>query len=165
MSEPDDRSYERLWDLIKDSPVAMLITVEEDGSMRSRPMTTVQKEFSGRLWFFAPTMSDAVRAIEENASVCVAYANTADADFVSISGHASIVTDAAIKQKLWSPMVQAWFPEGAEASTVSLIKVYADHAEYWDSVSNKIVQLFSMASAYLRGKTPKNIGEHHKVEF
>jgi general stress protein 26 len=164
-SEFVDQSYDRVWEIIKDCRFAMLMTVEADGSLRSRPMTTVQKEFSGRLWFFAPTHSDATHAVEQNSNVCVAYANASHADFVSISGEASIVTDAAIKERLWSPMLEAYFPHGAPSPEVSLIKVYATHAEYWDSKSSKLVQLFSMASAYLRGKPPRHLGEHHQVKM
>lgn len=42
----------KLGELITDIKFAMLTTVEQDGSLRSRPMATQQVEFDGDLWFF-----------------------------------------------------------------------------------------------------------------
>jgi general stress protein 26 len=128
-------------------------------------MTTVQKHFGGTLWFLAPSDSEVVSDVEFNDNVCVTYAQTNAGDFVSVSGTASVLTDTAIKEKLWSPMVQAWFPQGPASKSVAVIKVDAQQADYWDSKSNKLVQLFSMASAYLKGTTPKNIGEHKHLNM
>jgi general stress protein 26 len=157
-------AYDKLWEIIKDCRFGMLTTVEADGSLRARPMTTVQKEFSGTLWFFSPAESDATRAIEENEHVCVAYANTDKADFVSLTGSASFVMDKSVKEKLWNPMVQAWFPQGPSSPDVILIKVDANRGEYWDSKSNRLVQLFSLAAAYVKGATP-DMGEHRKLNL
>jgi hypothetical protein len=69
----------------------------------------------------------------------------------------------AKKKELWKPAVQAWFPEGAESPQNVLVKVVPDHAEYWDSKSNKLVQLFTMAKALATGSPPNDIGEHRTV--
>lgn len=159
-----DSSYDKLWHIIKGCRFGMLTTLE-DGMLRSRPMTTVQKEFGGTIWFFVPTDSDAAHAIARNEQVCVAYANVDKADFVSLSGTASIITHTGIKEKFWSAMVQAWFPQGAASDDVSMIKMDVSCADYWDSVSNKFVQHYSMASAYVRGSTPKHIGEHRSLKM
>src|SRR5712671_2755630 len=122
-TESFDASHDKLWEIIKGCRYGMLTTIEEDGSLRARPMTTVQKQFGGTLWLFAPTHCDAARAVEANEQVCVAYANASKADFMCLSGTASIVTHTAIKEKLWTPMVQAWFPQGPASHDVALIKI------------------------------------------
>lgn len=160
-----DPSFEKFWDIVKSCRFAMLTTVEQDGSLRSRPMTTIQKEFGGTIWFIAPAESDAALAIAANEEVNVAYADVDKADFVSVSGIASVIGNIAIKEKLWNPMVQAWFPQGPSSPGVVVLKVDATHAEYWDSQSNKLVRLFSMASAMMSGTPPKNIGEHRAVKL
>lgn len=159
-----NESYEKLWKMIRECRFAMLTTTDETSELRGRPMTTLQKEFDGRLWFIAPATSDAVKDIEENANVSLAYSDTPDADFVSVSGKASIEFDVEQKKKLWSPMVAAWFPQGPESSDVALIRVDASRADYWDSKSNKLVQLFSMAKALATGKKP-DMGEHGSVRL
>jgi general stress protein 26 len=160
-----DSSYEKLWEIIKDCRVAMLTTVEQDGSLRARPMTTIQREFGGTLWFLAAADSDAASAIAGNEQVNVSYADTDKADFVSVSGVASVIGSVAIKEKLWNPMAQAWFPQGPNSHDVVVLKIDATHAEYWDSTSSKLVQLFSTASAVIRGAQPKHLGEHRTVKL
>ena len=71
---------------------------------------------------------------------------------------------SAKKKELWNPpAVQAWFPEGADSPQNVLLQVIPDHAEYWDSKSNKLVQLFTMAKALATGTPPRDIGEHRTV--
>ena len=52
MPDTHEDSVSKLRELIKDVKVAMLCTVEPDGSVHSRPMMTQKTEFDGRLWFF-----------------------------------------------------------------------------------------------------------------
>ena len=163
-SESHSDVYQTLWKMIRQSRFAMLTTVSENGELRGRPMTTLQKDFDGTLWFIAPSSSDAVAEIEGNASVALAYSQCSDADYVSVSGRATIEFDAGRKRELWSPMVQAWFPQGPDSADVALIRVDVDHADYWDSKSNKIVQLFSFAKALATGSTPK-MGERGSLRL
>src|SRR5690606_30642051 len=50
--QSEREKIEKLRELIKDIDIAMLTTVDEDGSLRSRPMGTQEAEFDGDLWFF-----------------------------------------------------------------------------------------------------------------
>ena len=51
--DPDPQArHEDIWKRIKDVRFAMLTTIDADGSLSSRPMTTVQKELAGTMWFF-----------------------------------------------------------------------------------------------------------------
>jgi general stress protein 26 len=162
--ESMNEAYEKLWTMIRECRFAMLTTTDESSELRGRPMTTLQKDFDGRIWFIAPTSSEPVRDIESNPNVSLAYSDTPDADFVSITGKASIEFDIEQKQKLWSPMVAAWFPQGPESNDVALIRVDANRADYWDSKSNRLVQLFSMAKALATGEKPK-MGEHGSLRL
>ena len=156
-------SSEKLWGMIKKYRFAMMTTLEAGGSLRSRPMTTIDRDFDGALWFFAKADSAAVSALAAHAEVCLSYSDSGNFDFVCVAGPASVVTDVAKKQELWKPAVQAWFPEGAESSQNVLLKVLPDHAEYWDSKSNKLTQLFTMAKALATGSPPSDMGEHRNV--
>ena len=153
---------DKLWSLIKKYRFAML-TTREGEALRSRPMTTIEHDFDGALWFFAKSDSAAVSALSAHAQVALSYSDAGNLDFVSVAGAATIITDVAKKKQLWHPAVQAWFPEGAESPENVLLKVAPDHAEYWDSKSNKLVQLFSMAMALATGAPPPDLGEHRTV--
>jgi len=70
--------------------------------------------------------------------------------------------DSAVLQAI-RKQSQGWFPQGPEAPDVVLIRVTAQHGEYWDSSSSKLVQLFSIAKAVAGSTTPEGLGEHREV--
>ena len=45
-------AIQKLAKMIEDIDFAMLTTVQPDGTLRSRPMSTQRAEFDGTLWFF-----------------------------------------------------------------------------------------------------------------
>jgi len=153
----------KLWAMIEEYRFAMLTTQESGAALRSRPMTTLKREFDGTLWFFAKADSAAVTSLSAHPQVCLSYSDSDNLDFVCVAGPAVAVTEVAKKRELWNPAVQAWFPEGAESPLNVLIKVTPDHAEYWDSKSNKLVQLFTLAKALATGTQPRDMGEHRNV--
>ena len=54
----------RLAALVRQMKVGMLTTVEADGSLRSRPLETVEIDHEGRLWFFTQASSPKSAQIE-----------------------------------------------------------------------------------------------------
>ncbi len=155
---------EKLWEMIKQQRFAMMTTHHEGGSLRSRPMTTVERGSQEALWFFAAAGSEVVEDTRRQPQVCLSYGGDAE-HFVSVSGRATLIEDAARKRELWNPMVQAWFPQGPDSAEVLLIEVRPEHAEYWDTQRNRLVQLFSMAEALASGVPPRGMGEHRQVDL
>jgi general stress protein 26 len=154
--------HEDLWKRIKDIRFAMLTTLDDDGSLTARPMTTVQKEFSGTLWYFTSRSSPGSRAVEANGNAGIHYSEPKDDVYVSLSGDARLEHDRARMEALWSPMVKAWFPGGLDDPDLVLLRVDVHKAEYWDVDESKPVQLFKMAKAAVTGVPPK-LGEHRTV--
>lgn len=163
MSTNDE--HDKLFDLIKDTRFGMLTHRHSDGQLHSHPLTTQNKKVdeASTLYFFVPKDGDIARHVANDSSVNVAYANTDADSYVSVSGSASILEDQAKKEQLFSPMAQAWFPAGVTDPNLGLLAVKILDAEYWDVTDSKMVQLFKMATAAMTGKTPKNLGEHKKI--
>lgn len=144
---------EQLWDKIKDVRVAMMTTVEDDGSLRSRPMYTQQVEFDGELWFFTADDSSKVEEISREHQVNLSYAEPKNSRYVSVSGVAELVKDRSKIEELWSPMLKAWFNDGLDDPHLALLRVRVAGAEYWDDTSNKVSQLFGMVKAAVTNDT------------
>lgn len=158
-----EESLEKLWDKVKDVRIAMMTTVEADGSLRSRPMYTQEADaFNGELWFFTRDDSGKVREIMHNAQINLAYAEPDDQRYVSVSGRAQVTDDKAKEKELWNPALKAWF-DGLDDPQLTLIRVDADEAEYWEGSSNKVVQLFQMAKAAVTRE--RSGGENEKVKL
>lgn len=150
--------------LIKDIRIAMMTTVMEDGSLRSRPMATQENEFDGDLWFFTQASAPKVDDVQQDQHVNITYANPDDQVYVSVSGTGQIVRDRKKMEELWNPFLKAWFPQGLEDPDIALIKVNAQYAEYWDTGSSKMVQLIGTIKATLTGQQ-YDPGENKKIQL
>ena len=153
-----------LGELIEGIQVAMMTTVEEDGSLRSRPMWTHDRKFDGELWFFTREHSAKVDAVERDHHVNLSYAEPSKNTFVSVSGRGQLVLDKAKAQELWNPMLKAWFPEGLEDPELALLCVKVEKAEYWDMPNGRMVQLVGFVKAVLTGER-YNPGDNEKVQL
>src|SRR5688572_26032839 len=157
-----DADLEKLADLIEESRIAMLTTVEPDGTLRSRPLATLQLDANGALWFFTAASSPKIDEIEQHRRVNLSYVNAEDHDYVSISGIAQTVRDRAKMRELWTPWVKPWFPRGLDDPDLVLLKVSIERAEYWDAPDSGAKRLYGLAKALASGKTDA-LGRNEKL--
>jgi len=157
-----DPSMQKLADLIDETGIAMLTTEEPDGTLRSRPLATLQMDSAGKLWFFTAMSSGKVGEIDQHRKVNLSYANVGKQDYVSVSGHARLFRDPEKMKELWTRWVEPWFPEGLNDPDLGLLEVTVDDAEYWDAPASKTERLFGLAKALSTGSTDQ-LGEHAKV--
>lgn len=143
---------EKLWDAIKDIRTGMLTTSGAAG-LESRPMSASVDREASKIWFITRIDSEKTNEIADDSQVNVAFASPGSNSWISVTGTARVVRDAAKAKQLWSPFAEAWMPEGPEAPTTALIEVTPDHATLWDS-PNKLVQLFQVAAANITQKPP-----------
>jgi general stress protein 26 len=165
MAENQDHNenIQKLHELIKDIKYAMLTTVEEDGTLRSRPMATQECEFDGDLWFFTNANAPKVNEVQHERHVNVSYAEPNKQKYVSVSGTAQLVRDRQKIAELWNPLYKAWFPQGLDDPDLALLKVSVDQAEYWDSPSSQVVRLVGFLKSVVTGKPIGNAGENEKI--
>jgi general stress protein 26 len=149
---------------IKGIRIAMFTTEDENGILRSRPMANAGIDPDNSLWFFTKENSAKVTEVDQAPQVNLAFADTDDQTYVSISGTATLSHDKEKMKELWNPMVKAWFPNGLEEPNIALLKVTIHDAEYWDSSASAMVRLFHIAKAIITGSRP-NEGEHGQVRL
>ena len=161
----EQEKRETLKGLVKDARIGMLATMTVDGRHVSRPMAVQDVEFDGDLWFFTYSDSDLVEQVRANPQVNVSFSDAKQHAWVSLAGSAEQLTDRAKAEELWNPMLKAWFPDGLETPNLTLVKVHADTAEYWESAhSSRVVTLLGYAKAAVTGKTP-DAGENETVQL
>ncbi|HEX8472650.1 MAG TPA: pyridoxamine 5'-phosphate oxidase family protein [Pyrinomonadaceae bacterium] len=159
-----DESIRKLGEMIQGIEFAMLTTVEDDGTLRSRPMATQQVEFDGDIYFFTRASSPKVDEVEQEHNVNVAYSNPEQHRYVSVSGKARLVRDRRKIEELWKPSLKAWFPDGLEDPDIALLKVEVEKAEYWDSPSSPVAHLVGFVKAVATGTTFQP-GENEKLNL
>lgn len=153
----------KLWAMIKGIKVAMM-TSWDGQEMHSCPMHGVQKEFTGKLYFFTRLDSGKTEEIRRYDKINLAYADIDTNTYASVSGAGRINTDRALMEQFWNPMASAWFPKGLDDPDLALIEVEAQSAQYWDATSSSMRYLWQVASANLTGREP-DMGENQKVSF
>ena len=159
------RDFAQLKALIEDIKIGMLTTVDDDGSLRSRPLQTVGVDDDGSLWFF--TSASSPKVAETNADggrVNVSYGNSAKYDFVSVSGTATLSRDREKMRELWTKWVEVFFPKGLDDPDLALLRVQVEKAEYWDAPGTSIGRLYGLAKGLVTGNTDA-LGDNRKLEL
>jgi general stress protein 26 len=156
---------EKVWSLIKDIKVALMVTRNSDGALHARPMVASQKAFDGNLWFLSREGAPKLGEILNDSNVLLAYSDPHKQDYVSVSGTAAIVRDRASIEAHWSEGARVWFPKGPGEGDICLIKVDVQSAEYWDAPSAAWVYAYGYVKARLTGTPPHDVGTNKVVGF
>lgn len=151
----------KIRELIEDIEYAMLTTVCRDGSLHSRPMTTMKQEFDGDLWFFTKLNSAKVDELTSDDHVNVAYAAPDDNLWVTLAGRATVSRNRAKMEELWTKHLQAYFPDGLDDPEIALLKVSVEKGEYWEG-PGMLAYALDVASAIATGRRAKP-GENETV--
>jgi general stress protein 26 len=162
-TRPDDLN--ELREMIKDIDFCMLTTIDENGDLHSRPMSSNgQIDANGDLWFFTSASSNKVSEIANSPKVNVSFADPKNQKYISTTGTAELVRDRQKIEELWKPEFKIWFPEGKDDPQIALLRVNLTKAEYWDSPSSTVGYVLSFVSSLVTGKQP-DVGENKKVDL
>ena len=153
---------ERLAAIIQDIRVAMLSTVDADGTVRARPMATQRLPFDGTLWFFTARDAHKVDEIRARPWVNVTYASPHA--WVSISGQAEAVVDGLRMRQLWNPLYEAWFPRGLDDPDLLLLRIRVEQADWWSTAGGAATRLAGFVKAIATGKRVDD-AEHQHLEL
>lgn len=151
-------------ELCEDIKTCMMATVDAAGQIRTRPMQLQEVDLMNSFWFFTNEYSSQAEQIESNIAVNLAFADKANDRYVAVNGFGDVVRDREKIKQLYNPMIKAWFPKGLDDPDLCLLKISPVSAEYWESGSGKIGQMFGIAKAIVTG-TEYNQGEHARLEM
>lgn len=149
----------RLGALIKSMPVAMLTTVDGDAALVSRPMTPLEMDANGAIWFFTDVRSAKVNQL---AAINLSFVDTSEGAFVSLSGRGEIYADHEHSEHLWTSFASSWFPDGPDSAHLALLKFVPYTADYWDAPHSQMVRILAMAASVISGE-PIAAGVHGKI--
>ena len=161
----DEASRQKVIDLIKDIDYALFTTFALDAAaMHSRPMAYRSVEGDGDLWFFTKRDSRKAKEIAADPRTLVAFSDSKNQNFVSLTGTSRIVTDRATVKERWLEIYRTWFPGGPDDEDIVLIRVEPERAEYWDTPSSAMVYAYGYIKAVVTGK-PAKPGDVGAVSF
>ena len=163
IDEQHNAALTKVAEMVGDAKFAMLTTLEKDGTLRSRPMATMQLDGEGNLWFFTSLSSPKIEETQPGQQVSLSYARTDKQDYLSVSGTAELVHDKKKMQALWSPWLKPWFPKGPDDPELALLKVGIIAVEYWDAPDSAMARAYGLVKAVATGDTAA-LGEHRKID-
>jgi general stress protein 26 len=136
---------------LADGKMCLFCTYEDD-QIVSRPMSTQGIDEDGTMWFFSRKDSEKNDQIDEDNTIHLMYMDTGKQQYLSLSGHASIVVDKRKTEELWNPIAKAWFEKGKDDPSLSLLRVTPEEGHYWDTKNGKLISFIKIAVAALTGK-------------
>jgi general stress protein 26 len=145
--------------LIEDLSIAMLTNIHGDGALVSRPMSPLEMDGDGAVWFFVDATAMHEKHLQK---VNLSFSDESAGTYVSLSGRGEINLDRARMERLWTPLAKPWFPDGPASPDLALLKIVPHSAEYWDAPHSRMVRMFAMAAAVVTGQ-PVAIGDHDKL--
>ncbi len=124
----DDTDTELLQALVRGFDRAMLVSRCGE-SMRSRPTTVANADDSRRLWLLSGIVGDSLDELNQDPNVNVVMQD--GTRFCSVTGTARIAR-ASGDETIWNDEQRAWLAYRARRSSLLLIEVMPQYAEYWD---------------------------------
>lgn len=145
-------AIDKIRELAEKIGVCLFCTQSVELPFETRPMGTQQVDDEGNLWFFSSAGSHKNREIKQDDQVQLLYAKPDSAQFMAVYGTAVIVRDRQKIDELWNRLAEAYFPEGKDDPSLTLVCVKPQYAYYWDTQYGKMVSLLSIAAAAITGK-------------
>lgn len=156
----DDEHAERAWELADKIGIAMFVTWDGE-RQRARPLAATVKRAEHAIYFLTDVRGQKDDQIEKFPIVTLAFADTHDNKYVTITGKATVSDNRAKIRDLWNPFAKAFF-ESADDPNIRVITVSPEDAEIWDS-PHRVVATLSMLGAAVAGTKPA-VGENAKVD-
>lgn len=147
-----EQGIEKLRELAMDTKFCHFVTALGKKPLQSRPMTIQEVDEQGNFWFLSGDSSHKNNEIEDDPEVQLFFSKPDSSEFLSVFGYAEVVRDRQKLDELWSPVAKAWFSEGKDDPNLTILKVNVADAYYWDTKSNRMIQLIKLAAGAVMGK-------------
>jgi len=144
-------ALDKLKSLAEEIKICMLATSDTSNNLYGRPMTTMEIEDNGTIWFFTADNTQTAQQAAKQSEVCLNYAHPGRNAYLTVQGKAELVNDKEKMKQLWTPMLKIWFPDGVDDPSIALLKVTPTQAHYWDSDASRVSLLFSWIKANITG--------------
>jgi general stress protein 26 len=123
------------------------------GSGGTRPMSVLQADEAGDLWFLSASDSHTNRELKSDPGVELYFQRSPHSDFMHLVGTAQVSTDQTKIDELWEPLFKTWFTEGKEDPRITVIRVSPTKGYYWDTKHGNAVAGIKMLIGAALGKT------------
>jgi len=111
-----------------------------------------EDENTKALWIFTKKTNLVCDEVRAESKCFIGFSAPNDNTYLSLRGIATLSFDQNKMEKLWSPIMKAWYPNGLEDPEICLIKFEPTKGEVWDGPSSKIIQFGKILASIVSGK-------------
>lgn len=152
---------DRLWKAINDHHTGMLGLTHD--SHHFQPMTAFVEKDTNTLWFFTKNDTDLAQSVADGAG---------EAAFIfldrklqaCVDGRLTLAHDRERIDRYWNPHVAAWYPDGKDDPTLTLLRLDVSEAAVWITEGGLLKYAFEVAKANASKTTP-DVGERRDLNF
>lgn len=144
----------KMKDMIKAAETCFFCTSRDTaGKIDARPMSVLQVDDQGSLWFMSAIDSHKNLELETNPAVTLFFQGSPHSEFLHLEGMATVSRDKAKIKELWKFVLKTWFTEGEDDPRISVIKVVPMTGYYWDNKHGGPIAGVKMLIGAALGKT------------
>ncbi|MCU4179189.1 pyridoxamine 5'-phosphate oxidase family protein [Bosea sp. BH3] len=144
---------ERIWTALAAHPVYMVSLIAGDG-IRTRPMAGEIDRERHRILFVTHRHTGIIGEALRSPTVSIALSHEDRNFYAAVTCSASEIHDHELLRQIWTPMANAWFPNGPDDPDATLLALTPVSAEIWDGPSSSVLVAFKLATARILGRTP-----------
>ncbi len=159
--EQPSKDMQGLAERLEGLRTAMVTLRDPAGVLASRPLTALELDSQGAIWFMVSRKSMAAQFAAGEQPVNVAFSDEPKSLYVSLAGTGRLVDDMSRKLELWSAMARPWF-SGADDPDLTLLCVQARSAEVWDGPDSTVMRALAMATSVAAGR-PIGMGDRETI--
>ena len=150
----------KIGELVKEFPVAIMITAEAGGATTARPIGVVgdYREFDGTLWFVTDERSRKIAAIRDGAHTSLMFQDDAKGRYLYLTGHAEVVEDRDRVATLYTPIQRTWFPDGLDDPHIVAIRFRTNQGRFWEHYGGVLPMILALTKSVVTG-TPGTAGD------
>lgn len=148
----DTEAVNKIQEFVHHNATCLFCTsIREDAPFMTRPMAVQLVDNAGNLWFLSAKDSDKNLEIRQDDAVQLLFDSDGHSRFLSLFGHAEIEHDRRRIEELWQPLDKAWFAEGEEDASISVIRFVPHEGYYWDTKHGKLVTFLKLVGSMAGG--------------
>jgi general stress protein 26 len=154
-------AIEKMTALIKAAETCFFVTSTQGGAVDARPMSVLDVDKQGNLWFMSASDSHKNQELQTDAAVRLFFQGSPHSEFLHLEGRATVSRDKAKIKELWKFVLKTWFTEGEDDPRITVIKVAPSHGYYWDTKHGNAVAGVKMMIGAAVGVTLDDSIEGH----
>ncbi|HEX7948641.1 MAG TPA: pyridoxamine 5'-phosphate oxidase family protein [Phenylobacterium sp.] len=151
---------EKLWKAIDHHKTGMLGLT--GSTQHFQPMTAFAEPETQTIWFFTPKDSDLVESALGGADAMFHFQSREV--YACMDGRLAVDTDRARIDKFWNAHVAAWYPQGKDDPSLTLLRFDPTEAAVWLVDGGLVKYLLEVAKAKASKTTP-DVGERRDLNF